>query len=179
MTESLSNEAPAPARWQILMQRVAAVPAVSAALALFLHHLDRPLMRASGGRLSLVGLLTGLPTLLLTTVGARSGVRRTTPLVYLGVSRHIVLIASSFGRPHHPAWYYNLRAHPHAEILCPGRTGPYVAREASDAEREAYWPRAVTLYHGYATYGERAHRRIPMLILSPGAAEAFGTSPNP
>jgi deazaflavin-dependent oxidoreductase (nitroreductase family) len=132
-----------------------------------LHYLDRALLRLSKGRLSLPGPLTGLPIVMLTTVGARSGKARTTPLVAIRDGANMILIASYFGNRHHPAWYYNLRAHPQVTLTVDGGSAPYVAREAGDAERETYWRKAVALYKGYAAYKERAQgRKIPIVILS-------------
>jgi deazaflavin-dependent oxidoreductase (nitroreductase family) len=77
-----------------------------------LHHLDRPVLRLSRGRYSLTRLLAGLPVVTVTTIGAKSGQPRSLPLVALPDGEHVILIASNYGQKHHPAWYYNLRAHP-------------------------------------------------------------------
>lgn len=135
---------------------------------LFLHvfpHLDRPLLRLSRGRLS---VSLGQPVLLLETRGARSGRPRATPLVYLQDGENVVLIASNGGRPGHPAWYHNLRAHPEASLTLRGVTRRFRAREATGEERERLWQRAVDFYPGYDTYQARAgSRRIPVLVLAP------------
>lgn len=128
--------------------------------------IDRALLRLSRGRLSTVAL--AMPSLTLISTGARSGLPRETPLVYLPDGDRIVLIASNGGQPNNPAWYYNLKAHPAARVLLGGRERRVLAREATPIEREELWPRAVALYSGYETYRGRAGgRTIPLVILEP------------
>jgi deazaflavin-dependent oxidoreductase (nitroreductase family) len=154
--------------WHRLVLRLAAHPTGARFLAHTAHRLDRPLLRLSHGRVSLTALLTGLPTLLLTTRGARSGERRTLPLLAIPDGDGFILVASNFGRSHHPAWYYNLRRHPQALVTLNGRTTAYRACELDGTERERCWQRAVALYPGYTLYAARAGgRRIPVLRLSP------------
>jgi deazaflavin-dependent oxidoreductase (nitroreductase family) len=133
-----------------------------------LHPLDRLLLRLTHGRVSIPGVVTGLPVIMLTTIGAKSGKLRTVPVVGLRDGDKVVVIASNYGQTHHPAWYYNLRAHPEATLELPGRTGTYLAREATPAEREVYWRRASELYIGFPAYQQRTHRRvIPIIVLTP------------
>jgi deazaflavin-dependent oxidoreductase (nitroreductase family) len=88
------------------------------------------------------------------------------PLVAIpGDDEEIVLIASNWGRDRHPGWYHNLKAHPKATLAWNGRRRPYHAREATEAERDAYWQKAERLYAGYAAYRRRTTRRIPIMIL--------------
>jgi deazaflavin-dependent oxidoreductase (nitroreductase family) len=130
--------------------------------------LDLLLIRLSKGRYSLTGILSGLPVVTLTAVGARSGRPRTLPLVGIPDGERVVLIASNFGRPHHPAWHHNLLANPEARLTSHGRTGIYIAHEATGAERGRYWGRAVDLYSGYTVYQARAGgRAIPVMVLTP------------
>jgi F420H(2)-dependent quinone reductase len=110
------------------------------------------------------------PMLLLDHVGARSGVRRTSPLVYTRVGDDYVLVASKGGFPRHPAWLHNLRAHPDTTIQVGRRVRPVHAHVASDEERERLWPQAVATYHGFADYQARAGRTIPLVVLSPRAS---------
>ncbi len=135
-----------------------------------LHHLDRPIQRLSGGRQSLTHLMSGLPVVTVTTVGAKSGQPHALPLVAVPDGENVILIASNFGQDRHPAWYYNLRAHPQVQLTYEGKTVTYLARETDDAERERCWQRAVDLYSGYAAYKERAgHRKIGVFLLTPQA----------
>jgi deazaflavin-dependent oxidoreductase (nitroreductase family) len=124
------------------------------------------LYRRSGGRLG--HRPPGLPQmLLLDHVGARSGVRRTSPLVYARDGERYVLVASKGGYPRHPAWYYNLKAHPDTTIQVGSRVLDVHAEVASDAERERLWPSCVAIYRGFDGYQARAGRTIPLVILSP------------
>ncbi len=124
------------------------------------------LYRASGGRLG--HKPPGLPQmLLLDHVGARSGVRRTSPLVYTRDGEDYVLVASKGGYPRHPAWLHNLRAHPDTTIQAGTRKLAVHARVASDEERERLWPLCVETYAGFAGYQRRARRTIPLVVLSP------------
>jgi deazaflavin-dependent oxidoreductase (nitroreductase family) len=133
-----------------------------------LRHLDRPIQRLSGGRQSLTHLMSGLPVVTVTTIGAKSGQPRTLPLLAVPDGENIILIASNFGQERHPAWYYNLRAHPQVQLTYEGKTATYLARETDDAERERCWQRAVDLYSGYAVYKERARqRKIGVFLLTP------------
>ncbi|HTP11669.1 MAG TPA: nitroreductase family deazaflavin-dependent oxidoreductase [Anaerolineae bacterium] len=133
-----------------------------------LHHFDRPVLRLSRGRRSLTSMLAGLPVVTVNTIGAKSGQPRSVPLVALPDGENVILIASNFGQKHHPAWYYNLRAHPELQLTYEGKTVTYVAHETSGEERERCWQRAVDLYSGYARYKERAeHRTIGVFLLTP------------
>lgn len=137
-------------------------------LARTLHHLDHPMLRLTGGRHSLSSLLAGLPVVTVTTIGAKSGQPRSLPLVALPDGDNVILIASNFGQKHHPAWYYNLRAHPEAQLTYNGQTVTYLARETDGEDRERCWQRAVDLYSGYSLYKQRArHRKIPVMLLTP------------
>jgi deazaflavin-dependent oxidoreductase (nitroreductase family) len=133
-----------------------------------LHHIDRPMLRLSRGRFSVTSALAGLPMVTATTIGAKSGQPRSLPLVAIPDGENVILIASNFGQQHHPAWYYNLRAHPEVQLTYGGHTVTYSARETSGAERECCWQRAVEVYSGYAVYKERAEQRqIGVFWLTP------------
>jgi deazaflavin-dependent oxidoreductase (nitroreductase family) len=126
---------------------------------------DRVLLPLTRGRISSA---PGQQILLLETVGAKSGERRRTPLVYVTDDSHIVLIASKAGAKRHPGWFHNLRANPRVKVLAPGRSGDYIAREADGDERGRLWAKATDYYAGYDTYQDRAGgRRIPVVVLEP------------
>ncbi len=156
-------------RWQHrLVKKVGATDGGAWLFSHTIHRIDTPLLRLTQGRYSLTELLSGLPVAALTTLGAKSGRPRVTPLAALPNGNEMVLIASSFGRARHPAWYYNLRANPRVTLTFKGQTRPYIAREAEGAEREKYWRLAVEAYSGFAGYQKRAkNRRIPVMILTP------------
>ena len=121
--------------------------------------------RATGG---VVGhTLPGLPTmLLLDHVGAKSGIRRTAPLLYIRDGDDLVIVASKGGYPKHPAWFHNLRANPDTTVQVGREKRKVHARVANAEERKRLWPKAVASYGGYREYQERSKgREIPMVIL--------------
>jgi deazaflavin-dependent oxidoreductase (nitroreductase family) len=119
--------------------------------------------RVSGGRLG--GRMNGVPVLLLTTTGRKSGKPRTAPLLFVRDGETIVVVASNGGSDYVPAWWLNLRANPEAEIEL-GRVRTHVkAREASPAERARLWPEFTSRFAAYATYAARTAREIPVVIL--------------
>jgi deazaflavin-dependent oxidoreductase (nitroreductase family) len=141
-------------------------------LAPVLHRLDRPVYRATRGRHTLTSLLAGLPTVVLTTTGARSGRRTSVPLVGLPTPEGIAVIASNYGQRHHPAWYFNLRAEPIAEIAVDGVRTPVRAVPVEGERRARIWEEALAIYPGYSTYERRAaHRRIGVFVLEPLPSE--------
>ncbi len=113
--------------------------------------------------------------LLLDHVGAKSAIKRTTPLVFArdSLSRgqaggsNIVLIASKGGYPKNPAWYYNLKANPDTTIQIGPKLIEVHAREAKPEEYERLWSLAVEVYPGYETYRRRTERKIPLVVLEP------------
>ncbi len=129
------------------------------------NKVDPYLMRATGGRLKST---VNAPTVLLTHTGARSGRKRSTPLAYFTQGDDVILIASSGGAPHHPAWYRNVLANPDIELWSKGVGGRYRAREAEGSERQRLWDLATGFYPGFARYQERAgDRRIPVMVCTP------------
>lgn len=123
----------------------------------------------SGGRIG--GRAAGLPVLLLTTKGRRSGEPRVSALTYLPRGEACVVIASHLGEPRHPYWWLNLEAEPSAEVQVGGATRRVRAREAEGAEREEIWDALIALSPQYEQYRERTERRIPAVILDPVAEE--------
>ena len=124
------------------------------------------LYRASRGRVG--HRLPGLPQmLLLDHVGAKSGTRRTSPLVYAEDGDNLVIVASKGGFPKNPAWFHNLKANPDTTVQVGARKRPVHARVATAAERRRLWPKVVGVYSGYEGYQQRTSREIPLVILSP------------
>ena|SRR5436305_591490 len=107
------------------------------------------------------------PTLLLDHVGAKSGTKRTTPLVYVEDGRDLVLVASKGGNPKNPSWYHNLKANPDTTVQVGRERRRVHARVASPEERPRLWPKAVETYSGYRGYQERTEREIPLVVLEP------------
>ena len=127
--------------------------------------LHRSVYRLSGGRLG--NKLMGLPVLLLTTKGRKSGERRTSPLMYLPRGKDFVVIASYLGEPRHPAWFLNLEANPVADVQLGSAHHRVRAREAEGSEREELWRTVVAKTPDYAEYQTRTTRRIPVVVLEP------------
>jgi F420H(2)-dependent quinone reductase len=122
--------------------------------------------RATRGRIG--QRLPGLrQMLLLDHVGAKSGVKRTAPLLYVRDGDDVAIVASKGGYPKNPAWLYNLRANPETTIQIGADVLAVRAHEADADERARLWPKAVALYPGYEDYQRRADREIPVLVLSP------------
>ena len=122
--------------------------------------------RATGGRIG--QRMPGLPSLLLLDhVGAKTGKRRTTPLVYMPDGDDFVVVASKGGYPTNPGWLHNLRAHPHAQVQIGRRRTQVRAMEATEAERRRIWPLAVEHNPHWDRYQQRADREIPIVILRP------------
>jgi F420H(2)-dependent quinone reductase len=103
--------------------------------------------------------------LLLEHVGAKSGRKRTSPLLYVRHGDDVFIVASKGGNPKHPGWYHNLRANPDTEVQIGSERRPVRARVATPEERRLLWPRAVDAYGGYREYQERTEREIPIVIL--------------
>ncbi len=131
------------------------------------NKVDPHLIRASRGRLKMP---SGAPTVLLEHTGAKSGRKRTTPLLYFTDGGRVILIASQTGKARHPAWFHNVSANPEVELWAGGRGGSYRAREADEEDRERLWRLATQLYPGYDDYQRRADtagRRIPVVVCEP------------
>jgi deazaflavin-dependent oxidoreductase (nitroreductase family) len=127
--------------------------------------LDRRLLTRTDGRYTLLGPI-GAPTLLLTTTGAKSGLSRVSPLLYVRDGDQVLVIGSNFGQAHHPAWTANLRANPDATVSIGGRQIPVRARELHDDERAAAIRRFVQLTPAYAAYQSRTDRDLRVFALT-------------
>lgn len=154
--------------WHRALRRFAASGPGSALLSPVLDRLDRLTFRASKGRHLASSLLSALPVAMVTTVGARSGQRRTVPLLALPTDDGLAIIGSNYGKPRHPAWRHNLRANPAGEVDVEGRRWAFRAVEVDDARRDRIWETALRTYPGFTTYAKRAApRRISVFILEP------------
>jgi F420H(2)-dependent quinone reductase len=124
--------------------------------------------RATGGRVG--ERIPGVPgsMCLLDHVGAKSGVKRTTPLLYVRDGANVVLVASKGGFPKHPAWFHNLKANPETTVQVGGERLAVRARVATAEERKRLWPMAEKAWPGFRTYQARSQgREIPMVVLEP------------
>lgn len=113
------------------------------------------------------GDLAGIPVVIVTTVGRKSGKLRKTPLMRVEHEGAYAAVASQGGAPTHPVWYWNITAHPHVEVRDKDRVADYTARELSGSERDLWWERAVAVYPDYADYQENTDRSIPVFVLEP------------
>jgi deazaflavin-dependent oxidoreductase (nitroreductase family) len=108
----------------------------------------------------------GVPTLLLTTTGRRSGTRHRTALIYGRTGSDYVVVASTGGKPRHPAWYLNLSADPHVDVQVGPEKFSAVARTATGAERARLWAAMNEIWPSYAGYQKKTEREIPVVVLS-------------
>lgn len=126
------------------------------------------LYQRTGGRLG--HTIPGVPgkMLLLDHVGAKSGTRRTSPLLYVRDGEDLVIVASKGGYPKNPAWFHNLKANPDTTVQVGSHHLPVHARVAKPEERDRLWALAVEGYHGYEDYAVRSKgREIPLVVLEP------------
>ena len=121
--------------------------------------------RATGGRVA--GRLGGMPVLLLTTRGRRTGRRRAVPLTYFEDGGAVVVVASYAGDDRDPSWYRNLLADPEAEVTRGRDRSEMVARPGTDGEKARLWPVITSTYDGYRRYQSRTERDIPLAVLTP------------
>src|SRR5436305_5621166 len=122
--------------------------------------------RATGGLVG--GNIPGLPKLLLLDhVGAKSGKKRTTPLVYMPRGDDMLIVASKGGYSKDPGWMHNLRANPDTEVQIGRKRIKVRAREASPPEREEIWPEAAEYNPAWGQYRKRTTREIPLVLLEP------------
>ncbi len=115
--------------------------------------------------------LRGMPVVVLTSVGAKSGKLRKTALMRVEDAGEYAVVASLGGAPTHPVWYHNLKAHPHVELQDGPAKGDYLAREVTGEEKARWWARAVAAYPPYADYQAKTTREIPDFVLTPIPAE--------
>jgi F420H(2)-dependent quinone reductase len=111
--------------------------------------------------------LKGKPVILLTTVGAKSGKIRKTPLMRVEHDGEYAVVASLGGAPKNPVWYYNIKKNPRVELQDGPTTRDYDAREVFGDEKAAWWERAVEAWPDYADYQKKTDREIPLFVLTP------------
>jgi deazaflavin-dependent oxidoreductase (nitroreductase family) len=116
------------------------------------------------------GELRGVPIIVLTTVGAKSGGLRKTALMRVEHDGDYLVVASKGGAPEEPAWGNNIRKHPHVELQDGAVKRDYTARELEGEEREVWWERAVAVWPDYAVYQTRTDRQIAIFVLEPREA---------
>lgn len=124
------------------------------------------IFKKSGGRIG-DKFLRGAEVGILTTIGRKSGEERDSPLLFLQEGKRIVLVASQGGRATNPMWYLNLVANPQVKFQTKHETLELTARDATDAEREEYWPKLDAMYADFVNYRSYTERKIPIVICDP------------
>jgi len=137
----------------------------------WMRHLHAPVYRLTGG-LGLVGSSLGNLTVVLSTTGARTGQRRQTAIWAYRYGDALVLVASNGGHHRVPGWYYNLQAHPEAEVQVHRERRQVRARDAVGPEYDRLWIMVSRAYPGYNRYVEWAGRHIPLVVLEPADGSA-------
>ena len=160
--------------YHALIKSIGSTPLGARVFAFLLHHFDKRLFQWSGGRTTVASFMAGLPVVMVTTTGAKTGFPRTLPLLSIPDpqnANHFAIIASNWGQQKYPAWYFNLKADPRAICSVVGQTTSteYVAHEATDeSEYNRIWQHAASIYGGYTQYRKRVgNRHIPIMVLQP------------
>ena len=153
--------------WQPYIHRFVSSPAITRILSRVVTLIDRPMLEITQGYFSPSGFIAGWPVIHLTTIGAKTGLKRSIAVLGIPEGDEIILIASNFAKNKNPSWYYNLKKNPTAWIRSNGKTRMYLAREADPDNYDHYWNAALNAHIGYDSYRQRSTRKIPILILSP------------
>jgi deazaflavin-dependent oxidoreductase (nitroreductase family) len=127
--------------------------------------MDTFVMKVTGGRTTFAEAGAGLPTIYLTTRGAKTGLSRTVPLVAVVDGDQLAIIGSNWGRSQHPAWVHNLLADPRATIAWGRHSLPVTARELTGPDADRIWQHARAFYRGFRTYPTRTHGRTIRVFL--------------
>lgn len=168
LAADLSYAFPRPHAGQRVVQVLASTRPGARVLARLLPPLDRAIGERTGGRVSLPLLLTGLPVLVLTTTGRRSGLPRRTQLIAVPLGETLALLGTNFGQESTPTWVLNLESDPRAAVTHRGTTREVIARPATEDERAQVMRNAASVYGGYQKYQQRiTHRRLRIFVLEP------------
>ena len=155
-----------PNRLQRTLQRAAARERVGALLQKRLYPLDKTVHAGTGGRHTVASLLAGIPVIMLTTTGARTGIPRTSPLIGIPMAGDLAVIGSNYGSGPTPGWVHNLEANPGAGVAYRDRRVAAMARRATDHETDQAFDAAAAIYAAFPTYRNRAdHREIRVFAL--------------
>jgi deazaflavin-dependent oxidoreductase (nitroreductase family) len=134
------------------------------------HHVDRVVFSLSKGRLTVPGMMAGLPVLMVVTTGVKSGQQRVSPLLGIPIDDQIAIIGTNFGQAHTPGWVYNIEAEPRVGVRYRDREVSAIARPASDQEYDEVFARAAAVYPGYRKYRQRiVGRTVRVFVLEPAA----------
>ena len=144
-----------------------------------LYPMDKALLKFTGGRLTVPGLLAGLPVVMLTTTGAKTGKLRAMPLLGIPVGEDLAVIGSNYGQKNTPGWVYNLEADPSAAVGYRDRTVDVLARRADVAETDRVFDLASGVYPGYTRYRRRADHRVIRVFVLETASPQVRPGPYP
>ena len=133
--------------------------------------------RRTDGRIG--AKLLRFPAALLTTTGRKSDEPRTTATLYLRDGDRLILPASFGGREQNPLWYLNLKENPEVQVQIRAERLNLVARDATDSERDRYWPPLMRMYPPYRRYREAANRVIPLVVCEPLRRTCIGSEKSP
>lgn len=159
LQEALGYRPAYPNPLQRLAQRTASTRPGAWALSKTLQPLDETTIRISGGRHTVSSLVAGVPVITLHSTGARSGRRRSNPLIGVPLEGTLAVIGTNYAQPSTPGWVYNLEADPRAEVTFRTRTAPVLARPADEGETEYAFGRGAGLYPGFDAYRDRISAR--------------------
>ena len=155
-------------RFQKVLRRFASSGPGSWVFARLAPRIDRPVHRLTRGRYTFASVVSGIPVVMLTTTGAKSGQSRTVPVLGIPTEGEVAIIASNFGQYRHPGWYNNRRANPDAAVVIDGNRRRVRAEEAAGERRKEIWQEGLRVYPGFGEYERRAsHRDISVFVLKP------------
>jgi deazaflavin-dependent oxidoreductase (nitroreductase family) len=170
LADELSYAYPRPNVFRRAMQAFASTRWGAWIFSKTLAPMDRVLSRLSKGRLTVPAVMAGLPVLVLTSTGRKSGQPRRTHLIAVPFGGTLALLGTNFGQPRTPGWVVNLEAEPRAAVSHAGVTREVVARPATEPERADVLARSTKFYGGYAKYQERiTGRRLRIFVLEPAS----------
>ena len=147
------------------VQKLATTRAFAATGSKIFPPIDRLMSRISGGRVVLSASL--VPSLVLTTTGAKTGQPRKAPIATLPVDDGFLVVGSNFGKEHHPAWTANLIANPDATVTYKGEDSPVVARLLDADQKAEVWPDLLRIWPAWTNYTERSGRDLRVFKLTP------------
>ena len=152
-----------------LARDLSATAPVSWLLSHTLHRVDKLVFRLTQGKRTFSSLVAGLPVIMLSTTGARSGKFRIVPVLGLLDGDRMAVFASGYGEnARRPAWYYNFRTEPEARVSIQGAIRPVLAYEAEGEKRDRLWCKGLEVYPGFVGYQQRiGEQHIPVMVLSP------------
>ncbi len=153
------------------MQRAASTRAGGWIFQRTLYRVDRPLYRWSGGRVTLPGMATGLPVIMLTTTGAKTGLERTMPVAAIPFGDDLAVVGTNFAQPKPPGWALNLAKNPLAEVTWRATSIRVVATPVPESDMAQVWASASRVYAGFPKYRERLEgaRAVLAFALTPDA----------